>query len=111
MSNNPNRPRPSRPSKFRNPAARPDPATIEAARRELRQTRKEAASVVYGTEASWKAWELGDRPMHAGLWELFKIKTGDAHTLRRLGLRPSTEAASVATSAPADGETSSPDTP
>jgi putative transcriptional regulator len=81
MANHPNR------SKFRHPAQRPDPATIEAARKAQRMTRKQAADVVYGTEAAWKSWEQGDRPMHAGLWELFNIKTLDREVLRALGLQ------------------------
>lgn len=80
MANHPNR------SKFRHPAARPDPASIEAARRAMKMTQRQAAEVVYGTEAAWKAWESGNRPMHAGLWELFKLKTFDHNVMRALGL-------------------------
>lgn len=80
MANHPNR------SKFRHPAQRPDPSVIEAARRAQRMTQKQAAEVVYGTEAAWKSWEQGHRPMHAGLWELFKVKTFDREVLKALGL-------------------------
>lgn len=82
MSNHPNR------GKFRHPASRPDPAMIEAARRSQRMTQREAADVIYATESAWKAWEGGARPMHAGLWELFKLKTFDREMMRALGLQP-----------------------
>lgn len=118
MSNHPNR------SKFRHPAARPDPAMIEAARKAQRMTRKQAADLVYGTESAWKAWEEGNRPMHAAIWELFKLKTFDQQVLRALGLMkyhgpllgesplPSSAAAPTAatpaaTSAPAERDISS----
>lgn len=94
MANHPNR------SKFRHPAQRPDPAMIEAARRAQRLTQKEAADKVYGTESAWRAWESGERPMHAGIWELFKVKTFDREVLRALGLSRS-GAASPPTATPA----------
>lgn len=80
MVNHPNR------SKFRHPAQRPAPAAIAAARRAAGLTQAEAADVIYATESAWKSWENNDRPMHAGLWELFKIKTRDREVLRVLGL-------------------------
>lgn len=82
MANHPNR------GKFKHPAARPEPAMIEAARKAQRMTRKQAADLVYGTESAWRAWEEGNRPMHAAIWELFKVKTLDREVLRALGLEP-----------------------
>jgi putative transcriptional regulator len=95
---------------------RPDPAMIESARRAQRMTMREASNVIYGTESAWKAWESGQRPMHAGLWELFKVKTLDREVLRALGLKPSGDAPAPSatppgTSAPAADSTASPDTP
>lgn len=89
MANHPNRGQ----SKYRHPAAKPDPAAIEAARREQRITMRQAADMIYSTESAWRAWEDGRRPMHAGLWELFKLKVRDSTTLARLGLNASGPAA------------------
>lgn len=116
MANHPNR------SKFRHPAQRPDPLTIAAARRAMKMTQREAAGVVYGTESAWRAWEEGNRPMHAGLWELFRIKTLDAQILKALGLARSSPSeapiasttgmpTSAGTPAPAGRSTTSRDTP
>lgn len=63
-------------------------------------TQRQAADKIYATESAWKAWEGGARPMHAGLWELFKLKTFDREVLRALGL------VSASASAPAASESS-----
>lgn len=52
----------------------PAPATIRAAREAARLTQTEAGALVYSTCRAWQMWEAGDRPMHAGLWELFQVK-------------------------------------
>jgi DNA-binding transcriptional regulator YiaG len=56
------------------PAANPTPDEIKEARAKAGLTQAQAAAVVSGTEAAWRAWESGIRRMHPGLWELFKIK-------------------------------------
>lgn len=74
--NHPNR------SSLKTPASRPPPEAIAALRKANGLTQREAANLIYATERSWQAWEEGHRPMHAGLWELFKLKTGDVQTRR-----------------------------
>lgn len=81
MANHPNR------SKTKTAASRPPPPAIVAYRRALKLTQREAAGVIYGTEASWRAWEAGDRPMHPAMWELFRLKTFDGQVLKALGLQ------------------------
>lgn len=75
VANHPNRSK-SAPSL----AANPSPEEIRAAREALGLTQTEAARVVYGTLRAWQNWEApkgspDHRPMHPGLWELFRIKT------------------------------------
>lgn len=108
MSNHPDR------SKFKNPASRPPPEAVAAYRKMMKQTQREAAEVIYATESAWRAWENGERPMHAGHWELYKIKSMDGPTLRALGLSPLpfapaplASAIHTATSAPAADNTAS----
>ena len=70
MPNHPNRGR-------GNPAARnPSPDEIRAARIKAGLTQREAALLIHGTLRAWEGWEQGERPMHAGLWELFRLKIG-----------------------------------
>jgi putative transcriptional regulator len=73
MSNHPNR------SKDPNaPGRTPKPEEIKALREALGLTTREAANLIYATATAWSAWEAGEKMMHAGLWELFKIKVRSA---------------------------------
>lgn len=56
-------------------AASPEPNAIRAARVAAGLTQTEAASVVHASLRTWQQWEAGDRKMHSGLFELFRIKT------------------------------------
>lgn len=69
MSNHPNRGRAKA-------ASTPSPETIRALRIFAGHTQKQAAQLIHATERAWQAWEQGERPMHAGLFELYQIKTG-----------------------------------
>jgi len=69
MSNHPNRGRAKA-------ASTPSPETIRALRVSVGHTQKQAAHLIHATERAWQAWEQGERPMHAGLFELYQIKTG-----------------------------------
>lgn len=53
----------------------PAPATIAAAREAAGLTQTAAAELVHSALRTWQQWEAGDRKMHPGLWELFRIKT------------------------------------
>jgi len=77
MTNHPNRGR-------RVAGTSPTPADIRAARVQLGLTQREAAQLVHATEKAWARWELSPdcdehRAMHAGLWELFQLKTATQH--------------------------------
>lgn len=69
------------------PARSPRPPQIIAARERSRMTLEAAAQLIHATASSWRAWEAGERPMHAGLFELFLRKSDElrgAH--HRLGI-------------------------
>lgn len=70
LSNHPNR-GPKGP--FSNPA----PSEIIDGREAAGLTQTQAAHLVHGSLRAWQQWERGDRRMHAGLWELFRLKTRD----------------------------------
>ena len=69
MSNHPNR-------GPKGPTSNPAPEEVAAARAAAGLTQRQAADLVRGTEAAWRAWESGLRRMPPGLWELFNLKTG-----------------------------------
>lgn len=71
VANHPNRSRRS-PSSGRNPT----PAEIIAAREAANLTQTQAAEKIGGTLRAWQDYEGGQRRMHPGLFELFRIKTG-----------------------------------
>jgi putative transcriptional regulator len=75
MPNHPNR-GPQAP--FSNPA----PAAIRAARDDAGLTQTQAAGLVHGTLRAWQEWEAGNRRMHPGLWELYRIKLALIGSLR-----------------------------
>jgi DNA-binding XRE family transcriptional regulator len=57
----------------------PDPDEIRALRESLGLNRLNAARLVHTSEMTWCNWERPRtdgqaRPMHAGLWELFRLK-------------------------------------
>lgn len=52
----------------------PTPADIRKARKAAGLTQGEAGALVGAERRTWQAWELGENPMHPGLWELFKLK-------------------------------------
>lgn len=52
----------------------PTPAQIRSARIAAGLTQTQAAALIYSSLRSWQQWEAGDRRMHPGLFELFKIK-------------------------------------
>ena len=54
--------------------ANPTPAEVLAAREAAGLSQTAAAVLVYSALRSWQQWEAGDRRMHPGLWELFRIK-------------------------------------
>ncbi len=59
----------------------PDLAEIRAAREAAGLSQSSAAALVYSGLRTWQQWEVGDRRMHPGLWELFRLKTA-SHTER-----------------------------
>lgn len=58
-----------------NLAIPPSPEEIFSLRESALLTQTEAGALVYSAIRTWQQWEHGDRKMHPGLWELFKIKT------------------------------------
>ena len=69
MPNHPNR------SRRVAPAASPPPEKVRAARETAGLSQTGAAALIYCTLRGWQEWEAGNRRMHPGLFELFKIKT------------------------------------
>lgn len=54
--------------------APPAPADIRTARTTAGLTQTEAARLIHSTLRAWQEWEAGNRQMHPGLWELFRLK-------------------------------------
>lgn len=54
---------------------KPKPTEVRAARAAAGLSQTAAAALIYCTRRGWQEWEAGNRRMHPGLWELFKIKT------------------------------------
>ena len=67
MSNHPNR--------GKSPHASPEPEQIRTAREAAGLTQTQAAERIHGSLRAWQQYEAGDRIMHAGLWELFRLKS------------------------------------
>jgi DNA-binding XRE family transcriptional regulator len=57
------------------PFSSPPKVNVFIYRRAAGLTQAQAASLVHASLRAWQQWERGDRRMHAGLWELFLIKT------------------------------------
>jgi putative transcriptional regulator len=53
----------------------PTPAEIKALRKKAKKTQVQAAEIVGSCRRAWQYWEKGEKPMHPGLWRLFKIET------------------------------------
>ncbi|MFU4723612.1 helix-turn-helix domain-containing protein [Pseudomonas aeruginosa] len=53
----------------------PAPTEIRAAREVAGLSQTAAAELVHSKLRTWQQWEAGDRRMHPGLWELFRLKT------------------------------------
>lgn len=67
MVNHPNRGRAG-------PASNPSPADVRAARESAGLTQTQAAALIHGTMRAWQEYEAGNRRLHPGLWELFRLK-------------------------------------
>lgn len=66
---------PSHPNRGpKGPSANPAPEEIRAAREAANLTQTEAAGLIHCTLRGWQEWEAGNRRMHPGLWELFRLK-------------------------------------
>lgn len=52
-----------------------DPQIIRERRKEAGLTQTRAAELVHSKLRTWQDWEAGKASMHAGLWELFNLKT------------------------------------
>lgn len=52
----------------------PAPDEIRAAREAAELSQTAAAQLVCSALRTWQQWEAGDRRMHPGLWELFRLK-------------------------------------
>jgi DNA-binding transcriptional regulator YiaG len=48
---------------------------IRQARHQAGLSQTAAAQLIHSTLRTWQDWEAGKASMHAGLWELFLIKT------------------------------------
>lgn len=53
----------------------PTPDQIRHARQNAGLSQTAAAELIHSTLRTWQDWEAGIAKMHAGLWELFTIKT------------------------------------
>ena len=57
----------------------PGPTEVKAAREAAGLSQTAAAALVYSGLRTWQQWEAGDRRMHPGLWELFRLKIAAKH--------------------------------
>jgi len=55
----------------------PMPREVRAAREAAGLSQTAAAELVHSKLRTWQQWEAGDRRMHPGLWELFRIKMAE----------------------------------
>ena len=67
MTNHPNRAQ-------RGPNSNPTKEQVRSAREAAGMTQTQAAAVIHATLRAWQEWEAGNRRMHPGLWELFRLK-------------------------------------
>lgn len=54
----------------------PTPNEIREARRKAGLSQTAAGVLIHSALRSWQDWEAGKRQMHAAMWELFLLKTG-----------------------------------
>lgn len=66
------------------PPEHPTPKQIRTARIAAQLNQVDAATLIYQSPRAWRGWELGERVMDAGLWELFGIKAPTAKPSDRL---------------------------
>lgn len=52
----------------------PDKTEVRAAREAAGLTQAQAAAMIHCSLRAWIKWESGERPMHAAMWELFRLK-------------------------------------
>lgn len=52
----------------------PTPAAVKAARLAAGLTQEQAGATIGRARRAWQDWELGNRRMPAGLFELFNLK-------------------------------------
>ena len=71
------------------PSANPAPAEVRAAREAAGLSQTAAAALIHCTLRGWQEWEAGNRRMHPGLWELFRIKTRPSNLEPRASPGPS----------------------
>ena len=57
------------------PSSNPEPSKIIAGREAAGLTQTQAARLVHSSLRTWQQWEAGDRKMHPGMWELFRLKS------------------------------------
>ena len=65
----------------------PKPNQIRNARHDAGLTQAAAAALIYASLRAWQDWEGGQRAMHPGMFELFKVKVearGSSDELRKL---------------------------
>jgi DNA (cytosine-5)-methyltransferase 1 len=55
---------------------KPTKEQIKEARTFSGLSQSDAAKLIHSTLRTWQDWEAGKATMHAGLWELFCIKSG-----------------------------------
>jgi len=52
----------------------PTPAAVKAARLAAGLTQEQAGATIGSARRTWQDWELGNRRMPAGMFELFNLK-------------------------------------
>ena len=71
----------------------PNADQIKAARVVAGLSQTVAAELIYSTLRTWQDWEAGKAKMHAGLWELFNMKTKHRPTAQLASDQPAALAA------------------
>lgn len=67
---------PKHQNRSKSASANPTPEQIRAARAAASLTQTEASALIHGAMRAWQEYEAGNRRMHPGLWELFRMKIG-----------------------------------
>lgn len=58
------------------PASNPAPSEIVTAREAAGLSQTSAARLIHSTLRTWQDWEAGKARMHPGLWDDFRLFTG-----------------------------------